>query len=1010
MFENLETRRLFAITVSGGVANLNSYFTTGNDVRDFVLNGSTLQIRDGAGTVLASISASGITGVSVNANNGNDFFRMGRADGTLMPNVTATIHGGAGDDTLIGGNKADQIFGDDNNDKMDGRAAGDQIDGGNGFDTVDYGARTVNVTVTLNDATANDGSNSGNNSSPAQYNDNGADKVLNTEGVIGGTGADKLVGSSAANWLDGGGGIDSVYGGDGIDTITGGVAADLAYGEGGDDYFFVTDATGDKFLGGTGTTFANYDVNLDTPAPALPSSPSGSAGLASAAALIGPLVVPNAAAQSGRDFELDTTFGTGTGIVNTDINGVQINDVTIESVGDDEKILVVGSASFFNSEFETTETRAVLIRYNSDGSLDSTFGDDGIVSTDFSGGEGFDSTAASVVIDSNGRIVIGGTEAFEEDVDSIFAMARYDSSGNLDSTFGNNGISTFGLDESFSSKEATQVALQDHFDGTDTTEDYILLGTIGPEIFSDAVPAFSADSDTFDWAMIRVDQSGNQDFDFGDDGLTRLDYFGNDDFATGLAIDPQNNNTIWVSGTTNNGSTNNILVAAFDEDGVVLPGVVNKVHISASDQANDSFLLNGQLYVVGKSDTYGSGAVFDFNADPESGFDLAQLVNSRFIFDSGAVNLQKITYDGEGHLVLSGTNGSAAYLYRIDGNLNDFGTPISIDDFDQPVDSDSIFTAVVQSDGKIVLGGSVGDPQVALARVQESAAFVDVPITDVQSFNFTYTDGTGTHPLPTYLTERVTDLKPDGTFELSGTNQADIITVKVQDGNVVVVINGEIFQQPQSLVTKVVIHGLDGNDLITVDPAVTIPVNLDGGKGNDSLIGGNGPGEFHGGDGDDSIIGGNSDDVMYGDAGKDTIKGGKGNDIVEGGAGNDSIQGNDGRDILVGGLDNDRLDGGAGDDILDGGSTNYDNNPAALAALLREWTRTDADYNTRVTHISNGTGLNTPFKLDVNTVHSGSGNPDTLTGGADKDFFFMSAKGDVATDRVSTEKLVTVHA
>src|SRR5262249_29359495 len=129
----------------------------------------------------------------------------------------------------------------------------------------------LNVTLAKS-STANDGSNSGDNSSPARYNDNGRDNARDVEGVIGGGAADHLTGSTAANWIDGGGGNDSILAGDGTDTLIGGVNSDLAYGEGDQDFFFMQDSTVDRFLGAPGTTVAQFDTTLDVAAPPLHSA------------------------------------------------------------------------------------------------------------------------------------------------------------------------------------------------------------------------------------------------------------------------------------------------------------------------------------------------------------------------------------------------------------------------------------------------------------------------------------------------------------------------------------------------------------------------------------------------------------------------------------------------------------------------------------------------------------------------------------------------------------------
>ena len=95
---------------------------------------------------------------------------------------------------------------------------------------------------------------------------------------------------------------------------------------------------------------------------------------------------------------------------------------------------------------------------------------------------------------------------------------------------------------------------------------------------------------------------------------------------------------------------------------------------------------------------------------------------------------------------------------------------------------------------------------------------------------------------------------------------------------------------------------------------------------------------------------------LFGDDGNDTLdaSGSSANNVLQGGAGNDTLQAGSGRDLLVGGLGADVLHGDGGDDILIGGTTDYDSNLAALDAIMAEWGRTDADYNTRIKHL-NGT-------------------------------------------------------
>jgi Ca2+-binding RTX toxin-like protein len=71
-----------------------------------------------------------------------------------------------------------------------------------------------------------------------------------------------------------------------------------------------------------------------------------------------------------------------------------------------------------------------------------------------------------------------------------------------------------------------------------------------------------------------------------------------------------------------------------------------------------------------------------------------------------------------------------------------------------------------------------------------------------------------------------------------------------------------------------------------------------------------------GGSGNDTIIGTNFADDLRGGAGHDQLYGGDGEDMLIGGAGNDQLHGGDGDDVLVGGTGNDQLYGGAGADTF----------------------------------------------------------------------------------------------
>jgi Ca2+-binding RTX toxin-like protein len=97
---------------------------------------------------------------------------------------------------------------------------------------------------------------------------------------------------------------------------------------------------------------------------------------------------------------------------------------------------------------------------------------------------------------------------------------------------------------------------------------------------------------------------------------------------------------------------------------------------------------------------------------------------------------------------------------------------------------------------------------------------------------------------------------------------------------------------------------------------------LEGGGGDDTLIGGEGEDLLRGSDGNDLLIGGGGDDTLQGGGGDDLLLGGDGDDLLLGGEGDDTLHGGAGNDTLVGGWGNDLLVAGEGDNLLNGGDGN----------------------------------------------------------------------------------------
>ena len=145
----------------------------------------------------------------------------------------------------------------------------------------------------------------------------------------------------------------------------------------------------------------------------------------------------------------------------------------------------------------------------------------------------------------------------------------------------------------------------------------------------------------------------------------------------------------------------------------------------------------------------------------------------------------------------------------------------------------------------------------------------------------------------------------------------------------------------------------DGDDTIQVT-GFNVPVDIDGGAGDDNLDGSLGDDRLVGGPGNDILDGDAGNDVMIGGAGSDTITGGAGDDLIKGGSGSDSLFGGSGADVIRGGGGADSLFGGSGGDLLVGGGNTDSLNAgfggdiliggrssasdANLVTILEEWT------------------------------------------------------------------------
>jgi uncharacterized delta-60 repeat protein len=268
----------------------------------------------------------------------------------------------------------------------------------------------------------------------------------------------------------------------------------------------------------------------------------------------GPTNTDFGVARYTGDGQPNPAFPAG-GFVRTDVAG-RADGANAVAVQPDGKIIAAGYAQVSPIDYDFA-----LVRYTPDGTLDPSFGGDGIVTTDLGSN---DDSANGVAIQPDGNIVAVGVTG--ENV----ALARYLPSGELDRTFGGTGtvVSDLGFDD-----VANGVAITSG--GT-----ILIAGTrLGPKVNLDAFVA-------------SYGPNGKLNLGFGTFGIADADLSGGDDFGDDLVLD---------SG-----------------GGIVLVGTASSATVT--DMALVRYRLDGTLDTVLTTDFHGAG---DFGhaiaVDPNGG-------------------------------------------------------------------------------------------------------------------------------------------------------------------------------------------------------------------------------------------------------------------------------------------------------------------------------------------------------------------------------------------------------
>jgi uncharacterized delta-60 repeat protein len=401
---------------------------------------------------------------------------------------------------------------------------------------------------------------------------------------------------------------------------------------------------------------------------------------------------PIQAAITIADFTPNTapSFAVG-GKTITDLGGIDIGRSV--AVQDDGKILVGG----------TTGSDFALVRYNPDGTLDTSFNSTGSVITDLAN-LSLD-TGYSITIQDDGKILLGGTSG------SNFALVRYNNDGTLDTTFNSTGIVSINPSPTMvgfygsGSGVAQSVVVQ--------ADGKILLGGTSRDNYGNS-----------HFSLVRLNVNGTLDTSFDSDGIVNA---GN--ASKGYSISIQADGKILLGGTSIVGFESNTLGlvrfnidgsldTSFDVDGMVVSNINYWGFESGNSvalQTDHKILLAGSYY------DYESGANgfiisrFNDNGSLDTSFNGTGKVYSQLSFSGTCYS---VIVQADGKILLGGTSGEdfALIRYYANGLLDtSFGNGgITITDLGN-LSADTGYSVTVLADGKILLAGTSNN-DFALAR------------------------------------------------------------------------------------------------------------------------------------------------------------------------------------------------------------------------------------------------------------------------------------------------------
>ncbi|HEU4688354.1 MAG TPA: Calx-beta domain-containing protein, partial [Vicinamibacterales bacterium] len=348
-------------------------------------------------------------------------------------------------------------------------------------------------------------------------------------------------------------------------------------------------------------------------------------------------------ARYNTNGSLDTSFGTNGLVTHNMLTGTAEEIARAVAIQSDGKIIVAGHTGQFGRPGRPAGNRFdhAVVRYNANGSVDTTFGAGGVASA-------LIGRIFAMVLQPDGGIIVVGDAPQPEDM----MVARYNPNGNLDLTFGEGGFRLFDFD--LTAELAESVAVQ--------SNGSIVLS--GPHT---KVGETVREQHT---AVIRLDAGGDPDDTFGTDGAVILD---NSRVSDGVAI--QSDGRIILVGDTDGASANAPRFATMrlntngtPDDSFGTGGIAVTDITTRGDTARSVALqADGKIVVAGSSNNQVNpnfAAVrYNTNGTPDASFATASILSVDFFgFTDSAEN---VAIQGDGKIVLGGLARNAVDGYGL---------------------------------------------------------------------------------------------------------------------------------------------------------------------------------------------------------------------------------------------------------------------------------------------------------------------------------------------------------